>query len=114
MKRLSRLLCLLPVFILLGCADMNRPDLPLRYSFRDSLVGQGKVLMIRNDTDKFFQLKLEVHNRTLNAKSTHAINVGPRKTTEIGWLELDDWHLVTGERIRIHNDGYKTAHLVVP
>lgn len=105
---------LVTVFIMAGCSKVLEPELPLKYSFRESAIQNGKVLVIENPTDKFFSLKIDMWNNTHNEHQTHSIDVPSWQTTEVGWMELDGWRFITGERVRLENDGFRPAEIIVP
>lgn len=114
MQKLKYVTLLVAVLMVVGCSEALLPELPLKYCVRDSAIGNGKVLIIENPTDKFFSLKIDMWNKTHNEHQTHSIDVPPRKTTEVGWMELGGWRFITGERIRLENDGFRAAEIIVP
>ncbi len=105
-----------------GPAKKVVPKLPVTTAFRNSHVGKGMVLRIRNDSDETLP-NLCVIVRTAkwgdNSKLTRQVaeDVKPGKIVEVGWQQLNGWQLSPGEQVEICCVGgkeYETLTVRVP
>jgi hypothetical protein len=100
-----------------------RPRLPVSTAFRNSLVGKGKVLLIRNDSTDETLPALVVRVRTAkwgdNSEQYREVgkDVKPGQVVEVGWQQLRGWRLEAGEEVEISCVGgkdYDTLTVRVP
>ena len=87
--------------------ELDKPDLPVVVSHRDSLVGIGKVLIVENQSDQDLRLELHCVSQSSGQWHVYNINVPARQAREYGWMELD-WQFESGEDIIICHPDYKT------
>lgn len=90
-----------------GCA--NPP--PLSVVQRDSLVGEGKVLIITNVTNEFLHdctIKIQADNGNEFGPVVFAATIKPHDSVEVGWMELGDWIIEPGEKVTISARDYGT------
>lgn len=81
---------------------------PLRVSYRTSLVGKGIVLKIENRSNEILydlSVKIEAPNGRWTTANV-ADHLNPTDSTEVGWMELNQWKLEVGEQIFIYAKGY--------
>jgi len=110
--------CILALFIS-GCDGPDGPSgrlgplsPPLGASSRDSLVGNGKVLIVMNKSNGILY-DISVH---IKAADGHEVRnkitevLKPAETVEIGWMELTNWKLEPGEEIHIYAKGYPAPY----
>jgi hypothetical protein len=88
------------------------PPLPVDVRFRQALMDKGYVGMFINKSNKPFACKLVLRNSSLNQKTVMLLEIAPKKTTEIGWME--GWSFASGETFEVHCDGYRTMYYSVP
>ncbi|MCE9563350.1 MAG: hypothetical protein K8U57_15015 [Planctomycetes bacterium] len=99
------------------------PKLPITTAFRNSLVGKGMVLVIRNDSADQTLPSLGVVVRSAKRGDNSELNrqvaqdVKPGQVVEVGWAELSGWRLEPGESVDIWCVGgreYERLTLRVP
>ena len=95
---------------------------PITVTFRDSLVGIGKVVILQNPTmHHLYNLRIVVtsprpSSSDPNGKSASMRiddDMEPLEVVEIGWMELAPWVLEEGETIRIYADDFVISKSVV-
>ena len=101
-----------------GCrsADMIKaaqPRLPLDITFRDSVLGFGQVMIVKNNGYEDLQVILQCQNNQLNDSLSKVIWLPANKISEFGWAELF-WQFEAGERFNIRHDNYRTLSGIVP
>jgi hypothetical protein len=99
---------LLVAFSLLGC--IKAP--PLSVVQRDSIVGEGKVLIITNASDEYLHnctIKIQAANGNTLGQSVFAATLKPHESIEIGWLELGNWTIEPGQIVTLGARGYGTC-----
>ena len=81
---------------------------PVSATLRDSAVGLGKVLQIRNVSEKTLEdVVVTAFDPKLNDQTRYKIDrLGPRETKNLGWREEWNWELKPGERIQVDAKGY--------
>ncbi|MBC2595955.1 hypothetical protein H5P28_16945 [Ruficoccus amylovorans] len=108
------LLCLIATICLLGCSEQpKKPELPVHVSFRQSVLGKGKVVIFSNTSNKLLSPVVYVENRTLRERYEFYFIIEPHRTVEIGVLEVP-WDFLPGEYMKISHDGYSNKYLKVP
>lgn len=75
------------------------PDLPVSVTRRPSTVGRGFVGQVRNDGDTYLRLAVTYTDVTTGRTTTGKVEVGPRATVELGWLE--GCPLATGDTLTL-------------
>ena len=102
---------LVGVLVLIGCSD-SRPELPVKVTYRSSVVGEGYVAAFHNQSDKYLQVVVEFRNSTLNQSTSGQIDLPPNGTKEISWIE--GWKFSSGETIHVRHDDYRPASYKIP
>lgn len=86
------------------------PELPVEVSTRDSFFFGGKVLQIRNKSNKTLECRLMVRNfesgERVSKRKAVVVTLSPNETREFGILEMD-WRFEPGEEVYIESDGYR-------
>jgi hypothetical protein len=102
-------------FLFTGCGKSPLPP-PVGISFRDSVVGVGKVIQIYNKSaNHLYNVKVigrnfeEVSSGSVRATS----DLAPYSTIEVGWLEFGGWTPASGETVEIYCDDYLTPKISV-
>jgi hypothetical protein len=80
---------------------------PVSVSLRDSLVGIGNVVQVRNTSDKTLTgVVVTGRNPGKNQSTTYKIgNLGPGQLAEVGWMEWS-WTVARGETITVTANNY--------
>lgn len=80
---------------------------PVSATVRESLVGLGKVLQVRNESDKSLEdVFVTAFESDSNRQPKFRIGrLEPGEARDIGWMEWN-WKLKPGERIEIDAKGY--------
>lgn len=98
--------------VLLGGCDWLKPPMPTEIAFRQSVIHYGRVAQIRNSSDKYLVVRLEVRNPTLGTVSRRAIDLPPALTVEVGWLQ--GCRLATGDRLTLRHADFRSIRVTVP
>lgn len=82
-------------------------QVPAGVSVRNSAVGIGNVVQVRNTSDKtLYNVTLDARNPHSNESATYTIDqIQPGETEEVGWLEWG-WKVAPGETITISSGDY--------
>jgi len=104
------LFIILCVFCTAGC--VRKQKLPVTVEFRQSLLGEGVVAVVKNDTSTQMKVLITGSNRTTKQRKTWAVLLRPHGCKEIGWVQ--GWAFVQGETIIIEHEGYSPKQIVVP
>ncbi len=109
------LLILALVALVVAAVWIFRPDLfriqgvqtPVSVTVRESLVGRGKVLQIRNVSEEPLEgVVVRAIKPSTNEQARLEINrLKPDEATDIGWVEWN-WKLEPGQRIEVDARGY--------
>lgn len=116
-KKLRRAACCVIVVICgvgVGGCGLLKPELPVKLTYRPSLVGEGVVLQLHNESPD--RLVLELSFEGIGADSDESgrktVSVGPNALVEIGWME--GVLLQPGATIVARHEKYKPSRLVLP
>ena len=92
-----------------GSSLFPRPMPPVTVTYRDSLVGAGIVIQIRNDSLHHLY-NVKVVGRNLKQQSSASVkatdHLSPEESVEVGWLEFTRWVPRPGETIEVYCDDY--------
>ena len=96
--------------------DRNKPDLPLKISWRDSFMpGGGKVATFHNSGNTPLEITVVIKNHNSGTgRSTSSTVPANGKSSELGWLELENWVIEKGETVTAKHPDYKRATWTVP
>jgi hypothetical protein len=95
-------------FILLRPEALRTPiQTPVSVNVRESLVGLGNVVQVKNISDHLlFGVIVTGKNSAKNQSATYRVgNLAPGDIAEIGWMEWS-WTVEPGEQITVSADGY--------
>jgi len=101
-------LALVGIFFLTGCDQFPGIAYPNVYVlYRQSLVGAGRVLILKNDSTKYLhELTITItRNGQEIARKGIARELAPGDSIQVGWVELGV-ALKTGDNIKIYAKGY--------
>jgi hypothetical protein len=99
----------------LGCKQSALPP-PLNVTFRASILGQGQVAVVKNNSSHHLYNVKVVGRNLKNAKSASVRltdHLSPGATTEVGWLEFERWIPEPGETLEFYADDYLVPKIVV-
>jgi hypothetical protein len=86
-------------------AQEVRPDLPIRISFRKSLLGSGLVAVILNVSNREIECALDVDSAATGAHFHRALVLDPNRPQEIGGNQ--GWEFAAGQQVRLSNPQYR-------
>lgn len=88
-----------------GCGALE--PAPLEITFRDSLVGAGKIVQLENTSNEPLT-GIEVVIAAPDGQSRTFVldQLGPYQSFEIGWKKLGGWQIPPGSEIEVELDGH--------
>src|SRR6476660_2571314 len=87
-----------------ACGKKSTP--PINVSFRHSVLDSAKLVMIvRNTGDRSLSCLMTATNKTLNQQNQYPFSLGPRDSSEIGWMQTN-WSFQSGETVTLAAEGY--------
>lgn len=102
---LGRILLVGATIVCLACGPIGAP--PLAVTYRDSLVGLGKVLQVTNQGDAALsELEVRVETPEGDVKHQALPSLAAGETTEVGWRKLEGFEIPSGSRVSIRCPGY--------
>ncbi len=91
-----------------GCGRFQAP--PVELSFRDSLVGAGKIVRIENTSNEALTgVEVTISAPSGESRTFSRKELGGYQTLEIGWKKLGGWQVPLGARVEVGADGYFLA-----
>jgi hypothetical protein len=93
-------------------SDEALPELPISLAYRENRSGRGYIVQVHNTSQKHLAVLVELDNPTLDQQSSVPLQLAPGEIQEIG--EAQGWTFVSGESIRVRQEGYKPATLTIP
>jgi len=112
MKRFTSLTFLAIAISGSGCDIIAKPAVPVVVTYRESLVGNGKVAIFSNQTSNRLTITVTYRNKQLNQTKTEALDLDPNGKMEIGWLE--GWRFLPGETITVSHPNYRSNTVTIP
>ena len=98
-----------------GCGKSALPP-PVKVTYRDSLVGVGKVIQITK-TSSHHLYNVSVVGRNYEEVSSASVratrHLKPHGSVEVGWLEFEAWTPLPGESVEVYCDDYATPYISV-
>ena len=98
-----------------GCGKSALPP-PVTVSYRDSLVGAGKVIQISNNSPHHLY-NVRVVGRNFDEVSSASVkaadHLGPNDYVEVGWMEFEAWVPRSGESVEVYCDDYATPYVSI-
>lgn len=109
-------LALLAGWVVLGRGSLpvrvGKEPLPITVHFRDSLLKQGRVLVLSNATPRYLTVRVRVENPTLGSNGVFGVEVPGGAVSELGWRE--GWRFASGDRVRVEHADYRAIGHEVP
>jgi hypothetical protein len=103
---------LMAALIAVFVVRVAKPPVPVQVLYRESFVGEGYVAQITNRTAKHVAVKAHFSNRTLNESFQTTVDLPPRATREIGWME--GWKVRSGDDVMISMAEHRTLSTRIP
>ena len=98
-----------------GCDKSALPP-PVAVTYRDSLLGIGKVIQITNNSSHHLY-NVRVVGRNYEEASSASVkatdHLRPHDSVEVGWLEFEAWRPLPGESVEVYCDDYATPFLSI-
>lgn len=98
-----------------GCGQAALPP-PVQVTYRDSVIGAGKVIQITNTSSRpLYNVQVVGRNfeEGSNASTPATGHLSPGCSVEVGWLEFDSWTPLSGETVEVYCDNYDAPYVSV-
>jgi hypothetical protein len=107
MRRHLRLLALALSLLPLAACGITPAAPPVEISHRDSLVGQGEIVQIKNTSNQTLA-DVHVELRAPNGESRSFVeeSIDSYSTLEVGWKRLGGWKVPPGSKVSVGARGY--------
>ena len=92
--------------------DTSLPPMPVDVAYRESLVGRGRVFVLRNTSDRQLSVVATLKNPTTKQERSYRVDLSPRGTREIGWGE--GWTASSGDAMTLSHNDYKSYSATIP
>lgn len=83
----------------------SRPDLPLKLSFHDALIGADKRAVLENLSDTALEVMLDVKSPVTGAHFSRTFVINPRSLGQIG--RAQGWPFARGQLVTVSNPEYR-------
>ena len=95
-------------------AEANRPEIPVRVTFRLAWMGQGLVATIRNVSDQPLNVIAELRESGASANTVRNVSLAldAKGSTEIGYAQ--GWTITSGQSLTVAATGYRTVTAFAP
>lgn len=98
-----------------GCGTSALPP-QVAISYRPSLVGQGQVVVITNNSSHHLY-NVKVVGRSFKEFASASVKASdhltPGSSVEVGWLEFGNWTPRPGESIEVYAEDYVTPKISI-
>jgi hypothetical protein len=92
--------------------EMAQPELPLRVSVRNALMGGGKVAQLHNFGATQLAVAVTAHSSASNQENKWRIVIPPNGTQDIGHTQ--GWTFASGDELAIFETGYRPMKVDIP
>jgi uncharacterized RDD family membrane protein YckC len=89
----------------------TRPELPIKLSFRDSLLGPGKRAILQNLSDSPLAVIIYVHSPETGAQFRRAFFINAHCYGQIG--QSQGWPFVAGQKVTVSNPLFQPIEKIV-
>jgi hypothetical protein len=93
-------------------AEANRPEIPVRVTFRLAWMGQGLVATIRNVSDQQLNVIAELRESGTNTVRNVSLALDSKSSTEIGYAQ--GWTITSGQSLTVAASGYRSVTAFAP
>ena len=106
------LMLALVAVLLAGCDFILGPELPVQTTYRPSLVGEGVVVQLHNESDSRLVLRAEVRGANSSETKEFTVSMAPNGYDEIGWLQGHAFR--SGDRLTLRHDNFRSRSIEIP
>ena len=99
------------LFLLVGVAQAEQPDLPIKVQHRKALTGPGRVLMIETTTKEDFPVLLTIRRESTGVITRKELYLTWKHKNEYGHLE--GVSIFPGDVITLENNSYSTFRTII-
>jgi hypothetical protein len=95
-------------------AEANRPEIPVRVTFRLAWMGQGLVATIRNVSEQPLNVIAELRESGANANTVRNVSLAldAKGSTEVGYAQ--GWTITSGQSLTVAASGYRSVTAFAP
>lgn len=93
-------------------AEANRPEIPVRVTFRLAWMGQGLVATIRNVSDQPLNVIAELRESGTQTVRNVSLALDSKGATEIGYAQ--GWTITSGQSVTVAASGYRSVTAFAP
>jgi hypothetical protein len=95
-------------------AEANRPEIPVRVTFRLAWMGQGLVATIRNVSEQPLNVIAELRQSGVNANTVRNVSLAldGKASTEVGYAQ--GWTITSGQSLTVAASGYRSVTAFAP
>jgi hypothetical protein len=91
-----------------GCGLVD--PVPIDITFRDSLVGAGKIVQLENTSNEPVEgIEVLITAPAGDSRSFTLEELGPYTSFEIGWKKLGGWEIPVGAQVEVRARGHLLA-----
>src|SRR5205807_1558785 len=92
--------------------ETSLPPMPVEVAYRESLLGRGRVFVIKSTSDRQLSVIATLTNPTTKQERRYRVDLSPRGTREIGWGE--GWVASSGDTVTLSHNDYKSYTARIP
>lgn len=91
-------------FFIAGC---NKVAPPVSVSKRDSVFGQGIVVVVTNTSaDHLHEVEVVITSPDNEVKTFNTPTLKPHDSIDVGWAKLDGWPIPEGSSVQVSCKGF--------
>jgi hypothetical protein len=92
--------------------ETSLSPMPVEVAYRESLVGRGRVFVLKNTSDRQLSVLATLKNPTTKQERRYRVDLSPRGMREIGWGE--GWTASSGDSMTLSHNDYKSYSATIP
>ena len=103
----ARASCAAALAVVLGSGCGALDEIPVEITFRDSLVGAGKIVQLENTSNEpLTEIEILVTAPEGESRTFALAELGPFQTFELGWKKLGGWQIPLGAEVEVKAKGH--------
>jgi hypothetical protein len=95
-----------------GPLPVLKPPVPVVVTYRNSLVGAGRVAVFSNQAPTRLTVTVEFVSKDKARRKAAAVDLSPNGTREVGWAE--GWAFEAGDTVTVSHPDYSPRTYVTP
>lgn len=95
-----------------GCDVFFKPEMPVQTTLRASVVGEGAVVQLHNESDRRLVLQAEITADDGAEPKELTVSLGPNEAGELGWLEGHAFQ--SGDVLTLRHDDFRAHSTEIP